>query len=311
MNAIRKDLSVEVFLSLGKLFFDVNATPLTYTLRDKRNTQDDPLDEYISGFLDTALPGDIEVEKSTGPLISPDMVVYKPAEFDGVPRIELLSDPTRIFGLEVKKLERQPSGMIARASGLDYNTTPPCGTVRVYDSRGDSLDVKGYYLFVCQEVVDKEARTYRLTALVLCDGNLLNEDFEYYRSIVGHRSKEIGLGTYGDGANRVRPMIIFANPLGTPLLDRHSTLIHTRDDLESEYPRLQRVGLIERTVEAPDEGDPYSRVFHCYRNRSDMVPEVEPFHARDPFPTPKRSSKTVSRGRFIVQVRPFDGHQRS
>lgn len=309
MSAIRKDLSVEAFLSLGDRFFDANSSPRTYTLRDKRNTQDDPLDEYISRFLDSDLPPDVEVVKSTGPLISPDMVVYKPAECNHIARPELLSDPTRIFGLEVKKLERQPSGMIARASGLDYNTTPPCGTIRVYDSKGNSFDIKGYYLFVCQEVVDQESRTYRLTALALCDGNLLNEDFDYYQSIVGHRSKEIGLGTYGDGANRVRPMIIFANPLGTPLLDRHLTLIHTRDDLESEYPTLQRVGLIERTMAVLSENVPCSRVFHCYRQRRDTAPENEPFHAHDPFPTPKRSSKTVSRGRFIVQVRPFDGSQ--
>lgn len=155
MSAIRKDLSVEAFLSLGDRFFDANSSPRAYTLRDKRNTQDDPLDEYISRFLDSDLPPDVEVVKSTGPLISPDMVVYKPAECNHIARPELLLDPTRIFGLEVKKLERQPSGMIARASGLDYNTTPPCGTIRVYDSKGNSFDIKGYYLFVCQEVVDR------------------------------------------------------------------------------------------------------------------------------------------------------------
>jgi hypothetical protein len=41
------DLSVEAFLALRNRFFDSGATPKPYSLRDKLNTQDDPLDEYI------------------------------------------------------------------------------------------------------------------------------------------------------------------------------------------------------------------------------------------------------------------------
>ncbi len=141
-----------------------------------------------------------------------------------------------------------------------------------------------------------------MTALALCDGDLLNEDFGYYTSIVGRRSKEIGLGTYGDGANRVRPMIIFSNPLGVAFLDRQSTLIHPRADLETEYPALCQVGVIERTV--PSESTPGIRSFHCYRDRRDTVEDANPFHERDPFPTPQRSKKTVPRGRFIIGIRP-------
>ena len=50
-------------------------------------------------------------------------------------------------------------------------------------------------------------------------------------SLAGERTKEIGLGTYGDGANRNRPMVIFANPLGSDVLDRKITLVHERRDL--------------------------------------------------------------------------------
>ena len=184
-----------------------------------------------------------------------------------------------------------------------------------------SLDVKGCYLFLCQEPEPDVPRTCRLTSLVLCDGDLLNEDFGYYISIVGRRSKEIGLGTYGDGANRVRPMLIFTNPLGALFRDRQSTLIHTRANLEVEYSALRCVGVIERsiprecgpesatarkTIECDPSGESRleTRTFHCYRDRRDVVPGDEPFHERDPFPTPKRSRETASRGRFVIDIRP-------
>ena len=309
-----------VFLALREHFFDDNVVPRPYSLRDKRNTQDDPLDEHIHHVLQAALSGGVEVETS-GPLTTPDLVVYRPGACGRASRTGLRADSKLIFALEVKKLERTESGRIARASGLDYNTTPPCGTVRVYDSDGVDLDIKGCYLFVCQEPVPAASRTYRLTALALCDGDLLNEDFGYYVSIVGRRSKEIGLGTYGDGANRFRPMLIFPNPLGAPFLDHRSTLVHARSDLDAEYPGLCRVGAIERSVRsggrggAPmarqsavsgpaDEDQLESRTFHCYRDRRDVPNDSEPFRERDPFPTPQRSSETAPRGRFVVNIRP-------
>ena len=71
---IRSDLSVDVFLALREHFFDASAAPKTYTLRDKRNTQDDPLDEYICQALQVALPFGVNVEAS-GPLVTPDLVL--------------------------------------------------------------------------------------------------------------------------------------------------------------------------------------------------------------------------------------------
>ena len=349
-SEMRSDLSVEVFLALRKHFFDDGAAPEPYTLRDKRNTQDDPLDEFICELLQAVLPSGAKVAAS-GPLVTPDLVIHRPAICSQTSRADLRASPDRILALEVKKLERGASGDVARASGLDYNTMPPCGTVRVYDLDGDDLDIKGCYLFVCQEPAADIPRTYRLTALVLCDGDLLNEDFDYYISIVGRRSKEIGLGTYGDGAkgsrqnkssiyriviplgmrncdhrwpvyfgespNRVRPMLIFSNPLGAPFLDRQSTLIHARADLEAEYPALRRTGVIKRSIpretgsealisrpsmEQTSSGE--ARTFHCYRDRRDVAASTELFHERDPFPMPRRSRKTAARGRFVISFRP-------
>lgn len=108
--------------------------------------------------------------------------------------------------------------------------------------------------------------------------------------------------TYADGANRNRPMIIFSNPLGISFLDHHSTLIHSRDDLEATHPGLRSIGVIERTV--PGEPNPGIRSFHCYRDRRDVPANAEVFRIRDPFPTPRRTEKTVARGRFIVDILP-------
>lgn len=295
------DLSVEVFLALRNYFFDSRGAAKPYELREKGNTQDDPLDEFICRVLAANLQGDITVVKASGPLITPDLAIHRLGQLDFLPRKDLRADLSRIVGLEVKKLQRQSTGRIARASGMDYNTTPPCGTVRIYDREGSALDIKGFYLFVCQETQQGDERTYKLTALALCDGNLLNEDFRYYKSIVGKRSKEIGIGTYGDGANRLRPMTIFTNPLGAPSLDHRSTLIHARDDLEAEDSALRRVGSIERSV--PNEKHPGFRTFHCYRDRRDALGDADPFYERDPFPQPRRTKDTVPRGRFRIDVR--------
>jgi len=212
------DLTIEAFTILREHFFNQKGMPKSFPLREKRNTQDNPLDEYICGMLRNHLQ-DSECVPSPGPLISPDLVLFRPSQCNGVPRAALRNDLTRIVGIEIKKLERTKSGSVARQSGLDYNTTPPCGTIRVYAANDNPLDIRGFYLFVCQEQEPGAENTYQLSALALCDGNMLNEDFDLYLSAVGQREKEIGLGTYGNGANRHRPMFIFADPLGTPELD--------------------------------------------------------------------------------------------
>jgi hypothetical protein len=287
------DLSAESFLILRNSFFGKGARSRPFRLRDKRNTQDDPLDEYIHRLLSDHLPTDVDCLKAPGPLITPDLVVLRPETCEEATKATLASNLTHIVAIEVKKLERTKSGTIARPSGMDYNTTPPCGTVRVYDSSGASLDIRGFYLFVCQETARGQAGKYQLSAFVLCDGNLLNEDFNYYLSIVGERVKEIGLGTYGNGANRARPMLIFSNPLSTIQLDHGVTLIHSKDDLERDVAQLRKVGIIKRTVQ---QGG--TKAFYCYRLVDDVPEDHRQFELLDPFPLPTRTEKTQPRGRF-------------
>jgi hypothetical protein len=62
------------------------------------------------------------------------MVILREDECNKATVQSLQDDVRRIVGIEVKKLERAKNGQIARPSGLDYNTTPPCGRLRVYDA---------------------------------------------------------------------------------------------------------------------------------------------------------------------------------
>jgi hypothetical protein len=293
------DLTTETFLILRSSFFRKGENPEPFRLRDKRNTQDDPLDEYIHKMLSDQLPADVDCLKAPGPLITPDLVILRAEVCKRAARATLTSNLTHVVAIEVKKLERKQGGTMARLSGMDYNTTPPCGTVRIYDSSGAALDIRGFYLFVCQETVRGQTGRYQLTALILCDGNLLNEDFNYYLSIVGERVKEIGLGTYGNGANRTRPMLIFSNPLSTPQLDHNVTLIHSREDLEREIPQLRQVGIINRTIQRGG-----ANVFYCYRLIDDVPKDHRQFELLDPFPLPVRTVKTQPRGRFRLNFQP-------
>lgn len=180
------DLTLEAFTILREHFFDQNGAPRSFPLREKRNTQDNPLDEYICQVLRNRLQ-DSECVPAPGPLINPDLVLLRPDQCNSVPRATLRDDLTRIVGIEIKKLERTKLGSVARRSGLDYNTTPPCGAIRVYDANDDPLDIRGFYLFVCQEQEPGAKNTYKLSALALCDGNVLNEDFDLYLSVTGSR----------------------------------------------------------------------------------------------------------------------------
>jgi hypothetical protein len=293
------DLPTEIFLVLRKAFFNIHGLSRPFELREKRNTQDDPFDEHVHRLLANRLPAGCRCVKAPGPLITPDLVALRPAACNGVARTVLAADLNRVVAMEVKKLERTSAGGVARASGMDYNTTPPCGKVRVYDVEGEPLDIRGFYLFVCQEPAPKRAGRYRLSAMTLCDGNLLNADFDFYLSIVGARTKRIRLGTFADGVNRDRPMLIFSNPLGIGELDHHVTLIHPRHDIERDFTQLSRVGSIQRTAR-----DQSVHTFSCYRLRDEPGVAETPFKLSDPFPTPERTEATQPRGRFRVDIRP-------
>jgi hypothetical protein len=293
------DLSTEAFLALRDYFFNQQGRPIPFGLRPKRNTQDDPFDELLAVEILSRIPN-IKCVKAPGPLITPDLVLFRHENCLNVTKEKLRGDFNKIIAIEVKKLERTSQGGVARSSGLDYNTTPPCGIVRVYDSIGNTLDIRGFYLFVCLEADKADPLKVILSALALVDGNLLNTDFKLYLDVVGERKKRINLGSYANGADRARPMLIFANPLGAEALDHKINLVHPSPKLEDS--RIRLVYEIERTL--PDAR--FKNKFYCYRLSSDVPKDWQVSSLKDPFPTPTRDSRTRPRGRFKLPFKVQD-----
>ena len=281
-------LAVGAFMRLRQQFRNEDGMPVRFHLREKRNTQDDPFDEFLSNEVFPRIPGATCV-RSPGPLITPDLALFQPVGLVAKEPGEMVIGSSSVLAIEVKKLERTTAGSVARASGLDYNTTPPCGKVRVYDSADAAVDVRCFYLFVCLETVDNDRA---VTALSLVDGDILNADFDFYLSIVGERSKQIDLGTYKDGANRARPMLIFSNPLGIRQLDRRFTLIHKSPELAERYDSLVAIHRIVRST------DQESALFHCYCYVRDEPVGRGMTTLVDPFVVPKRDTRTQPRGKF-------------
>lgn len=137
-----------------------------------------------------------------------------------------------------------------------------------------------------------------VTGLCLVDGNAINDDFDLYLEITGERTKRLGLGTYGDGADRARPMLIFANPLGVPEFDRSPVMIHPDADLSRTTPAMRLVHRLRRSVPGGRARD-----FFCHRWRSDVPAGWTVTDLRDPFPTPLREERTRRRGRFRLPFR--------
>lgn len=276
------DLSTKAFQALTEIFFDDDGNPEEFFLREKRNTQDNPFDEYVHNKLNEKLRG-IHCQNSS-PLVNPDLVLARD-DFD--PKTDDESDLDNLISVEVKKLERTDAGNIARSSGLDYNSTPPCGTVRIYDSDENPLNVRSFYFFACLEEADDENH-YKVTAFVLTDGNVLNKDFDLYKSLViDSREKKINLGTYQDGMNRQRPMLVFPNPLGVDSFDHNATLIHESDSL-ADLGHLNLNYTLTRTKEKGEDA------YYCYQGHSEEQKE----NIVD-FPSPSsRSKSTSSRGKF-------------
>lgn len=289
-----KDLPAAIFVVLAAALFNGDGVPVPFGLADKRNTQDDPLDQYITQILNDELPDQLFVIPSAKKLVSPDIVVARPEEYQLLRAGGTDLDQRAIVGVEVKKLERDARGNAARASGLDYNSTPPSESIKVIaEDRSSELWIPAQYLFIVLDAVGHPG-TYQVSTLALVTGAALNRDISLYERAVGIRRKSIGLGTYGDGADRQRPMFVFGNPLGWPWLAGAPTLIHDRDDLAAEQ-QITRVGSMVRSV----QGSSSDERFYCYRPSELAGREID--EVRDPFPSPtKRKVETSPRGRFVI-----------
>lgn len=293
MPDLGTDLPASAFSAIAHTLFAADSGPRSFTLPPKGQTQDDPFDVYIHNAITARVPPGITCVRAKGSLIAPDMVLLS-RRAATVHRADLEQDPTAAMGLEVKKLERSRSGVVARASGMDFNSTPPSGKIIVYDQSDRPVTIPCFYLFACLE---STAPGRHLTSgLVLMDGEALNADFQLYCHAVGIRSKRINLGTYGDGADRQRPMFVFSNPLTARDLDHAPTLIHRDPHLAATHHDLVPIGTLSRTIASGP-----SRTFYLYRPDS-WPPPTKPLALQDPFRRPKRTEATQPRGRFTLDL---------
>lgn len=285
-------LAIDAFLALRQVFFDLKGVPLTFVLPAKANSQDDPLDTYIANNFGKYLKGAV-CQKASGPLISPDLVVCKDDFVSkGQTKLDYLDEQDKIIAIEVKKINRSKNG-VARKSGLDFNTTPPCGKVRLYNKDSHEIYVKSFYLFICLE--KEKNGVNKVYSLSLCDGDILNADFDLYLQITGQRQKSIGLGTYGDGLNRERPMLVFSNPLGCKEIQKEFTLILSENQLNNSEDICPSYKFIRMDKEKK------KNVFIVYFFGQPENAEVQVEEIVEPFPVPKkRSTATQGRGKFIL-----------
>ncbi len=280
------DIIVDIFCKLRGHFFDTALNPIPFHLRPKINTQDDPLDEYITKEILSKLSGGIKCERS-GSLTSPDAVIYS-QDASQLHPIQLDNNIKKMVGLEIKKVGRRNNGTLARLNTIDFNSTPPCGTILVYSNLDESMPIRCFYLFVCLE---KSKKNVFISSLSLVDGDLLNDDFDFYLSIVGEREKTISLGSYGDGINRSRPMLVFPNPLSISVFDRNATLIHYDTNIHG----MSKIATINRLNVSGT-----NKQFTCYCAKGDSkLSEI--INLGDPFTVPKnRSIRTNQRGKFKI-----------
>lgn len=88
-------------------------------------------------------------------------------------------------------------------------------------------------------------------------------------------------------------MLIFPNPLAIPELDHAATLVHSDPELSTSGAPLTPRFRLRRQV--PSSGE--VRTFIAYRHAMD-APAAPPTDLLDPFPTPRRTTRTIPRGRF-------------
>lgn len=262
------DLHHRVFLALRDELFDSAGKSLPISLPILKNRDIYPFDSFIEIILRKRLQ-DLFVQHAPNEWTHPDFVV---------------SGSSMLLGLEAKKFNRK-NGRVPRASGCDYNSTPPCGKIIVY-RKNNPVVIRCFYLFACLE---SDGNKDYVRTLCLCDGNIINEDFELYRQAIGVRQKIIGLGTYQDGMNRCRPMFVFSNPLGIKELDGTATLLCCK---RIHNDRLGVAGVLTR-----NSGNK-KHICVIYQDKRDIP--SHPWCLKDPFLTPKRDTKTKGRGRFVL-----------
>lgn len=213
--------------------------------------QDDPFDLFVEEKL-------IHLSSVRGGQnTSPDIVLTNGKWKDVVESGTVLTIPVifPVVGIENKVVRHNP-GRKARVSSLDYNSTPPTPWMKV-SRGGKEVFVEACYLFGILSEQNEDGER-RLEGVTIVPGGLLNANATLYMQATGTRTKEIGLGTHKDIANRNRPMFVGPNPLSCEKLQSIFSFFHTRSDLSDDFPHWKNIGYMVRG----------SDTYYCYSSTS-------------------------------------------
>ena len=293
------DIPALIFLTLRDLLFDAQGKPVAFSAVQTGNLQGDWLDTHLTNCLEQALrPRGYEIEKS-GKNTSPDFAVFRSVLVNQPINKATAVSLADVTAFEVKKLQSTGSKTNRAGGDVDYNSTPPCGLVLVYDQSGThAFTVRGFYVFLVVDPVIGQSGYFAASSLVVCDGNALNADHDLYLRVVAPRTKEIGLGTYGDGAIRNRPFVLFPHPLSVPWLLGAATLVHPDSHIPVSMG-LTQVSMIERKNMTTALTVP----FYCYQTDADAQRFKGPTQEINPFKTPSRR-RDGSRGKLRLRLKP-------
>jgi hypothetical protein len=110
----------------------------------------------------------------------------------------VIVEPNAIEGYELKSAR-------SRSAGVQYNSTPPCGTMP-----HGSGTIPCFYVFADYQVPRGQGHGY-LQDLVIVDGDYINNDYSIVLQHGTHYTRDFG--SYGDGRIRHRRMYHFPNPM--------------------------------------------------------------------------------------------------
>lgn len=278
------DLSLDYFKILRNHFFDEKFSSVPFYLKLKKNTQDDPFDTYLSESQFN-IPNACRA-RAPGPLITPDFVFYR----NPLPNSFSCLDTTQIIGVENKRIELRPSE-IPRLSSIDFNSTPPCGKIRIFKN-DNPFDIRGFYLVSIIDSDKSNAYQKIMKAFCLVDGDFFNNDFNFYLESVGPREKKIEIGSYKDGIDRVRPMFVFPNPICLDDLSSCASLIHEAADLDKLDSSIVKTHKIIRS------SNNNKNTFYVYRSKIDCDNLNSIKIIENPFLDKKLKKETSQRGKF-------------
>lgn len=160
----------------------------------------------------------------------------------------VITETSYIEGYELKSAR-------SRNAQVQYNSTPPCGTMSYGNRR-----IKGFYVFADYNL-DTSQEVGHLQDLVIVDGDFINSD---YALVERHRTDYEPCGSYGDGRIRHRRMYHFPNPMS--LLESGILLVSKDSNLEAQFSEFVKLHLINRL----DRAD-VKNVFYVYAHKSLMA----------------------------------------